>query len=158
MNKRLVDCVSTKINWHNNQRLIRECRAIDKVGWNRLIFRSLGLVSGTFFIFINLTMNKSVTLEKITSLAKRRGFVFPASDLYGGLANTWDYGPYGTALKENLRKLWWNFFIDSRDNIFGIDSSIILKSEIWEASGHTSSFSDALIDCKNCKTELEQII
>ncbi|MCA9382426.1 glycine--tRNA ligase, partial [Candidatus Dojkabacteria bacterium] len=59
--------------------------------------------------------------------------------------------PYGTALKENLRKLWWDFFIDSRDNIFGIDSSIILKSEIWEASGHTSSFSDALIDCKNCK-------
>lgn len=96
-------------------------------------------------------MNKSVTLEKITSLAKRRGFVFPASDLYGGLANTWDYGPYGTALKENLRKLWWDFFIDSRDNIFGIDSSIILKSEIWEASGHTESFADALIDCKNCK-------
>lgn len=97
-------------------------------------------------------MNNKATLEKIVALAKRRGFVYPASGLYGGLANTWDYGPYGTTLKENIRKLWWKTFVDSRDNIYGIDSTIILKPEIWEASGHTKSFTDSLIDCKSCKS------
>lgn len=96
-------------------------------------------------------MNKHATLEKITAWAKRRGFVYPSSDIYGGLANTWDWGPYGTELKNNIRDYWWKKFIHDRDNIVGIDSSIILNSEVWKASGHTESFADAMVDCKNCK-------
>lgn len=96
-------------------------------------------------------MNKFVTLEKITALAKRRAFVFPASDIYGGLANTWDFGHYGTLLKNNIRDLWWKTFVLDREDMVGLEASIILNSKVWEASGHTSSFADALIDCKTCK-------
>lgn len=92
--------------------------------------------------------NTQVTLEKITSWAKRRGFVYPASEIYGGLANTYDYGPYGVALKNNIQKLWWSKFIDDRDDIFGIDSSTILRPEIWEASGHTAGFADVMVEDK----------
>ncbi len=96
-------------------------------------------------------MNKSASLEKITALAKRRGFVFPSSDIYGGLANTWDFGHYGTLLKNNLRDFWWKRFVLDRTDMVGLEASTILNSKVWEASGHTSSFTDALIDCKNCK-------
>jgi glycyl-tRNA synthetase len=96
-------------------------------------------------------MNKSATLDKITSLAKRRGFVFPSSDIYGGLANTWDFGHYGVLLKNNLRDLWWKRFVLDREDMVGLEASIILNSKVWEASGHVASFTDALIDCKNCK-------
>ncbi|HEC65048.1 MAG TPA: glycine--tRNA ligase [bacterium] len=93
-------------------------------------------------------MNKQVTLEKITAWAKRRGFVFRGSDLYGGLANTYDWGPYGIMLKRNIENLWWDRYIDSRDDIHGIDSTILLKSDVWEASGHTESFADAMVEDK----------
>ncbi len=96
-------------------------------------------------------MNKYATLEKIASLAKRRGFFYPSSNIYGGLANTWDWGAYGTELKNNIRDFWWKRFVHKRDDIVGIDSSIILNPKVWEASGHTESFADALVDCKNCK-------
>jgi len=96
-------------------------------------------------------MNKSASLEKITALAKRRAFIFPASDIYGGLANTWDFGHYGTLLKNNIRDLWWKTFVLDREDMVGLEASIILNSKVWEASGHTSSFADALIDCKTCK-------
>lgn len=84
------------------------------------------------------------------ALCKRRGFVYPSSEIYGGLANTWDFGHYGTLLKNNLRDLWWKKFVLDRDDMVGIDASIFLNPKVWEASGHVASFTDALIDCKNC--------
>lgn len=93
-------------------------------------------------------MNKQATLEKITAWAKRRGFVFPGSDLYGGLANTYDWGPYGVMLKRNIESLWWDKYINERDEIYGIDSTILLKSDVWEASGHTENFADAMVEDK----------
>ncbi len=87
-----------------------------------------------------------VTLEKIVSLSKRRGFVWPGSDMYGGMANTYDFGPYGAELKENVKKLWWEKFIHDRKEIFGIDSSTFINSDVWEASGHTKNFNDLLVE------------
>ncbi len=89
--------------------------------------------------------------QKVVSLAKRRGFAFPSSDLYGGMANTWDLGPVGTLLRNNLRDSWWKFFVLDREDIVGIEASIFLNPKVWEASGHVAGFTDALIDCKNCK-------
>jgi glycyl-tRNA synthetase len=90
-------------------------------------------------------------LEKVVALAKRRGFVYPSSEIYGGLANTWDYGPLGSLLKRNIEQSWWYFFVTKRPEIFGLDTSVIMNPKVWESSGHTKSFSDALIDCKECK-------
>lgn len=94
------------------------------------------------------------TMDKIVSLAKRRGFIFPGSELYGGLANTYDYGPSGAELLHNIRNLWWETFVHKRDDIVGIDASLISHQEIWKASGHTTGFADALVDCKNCKLRM----
>ncbi len=90
-------------------------------------------------------------MDKIISLAKRRGFFYPSSEIYGGLANTWDFGYYGVLLKNNLRDWWFKRIIQERDDIFMVDSSIILNPKVWEASGHVKNFNDALIDCKNCR-------
>ncbi|MCX7955702.1 MAG: glycine--tRNA ligase [Patescibacteria group bacterium] len=90
-------------------------------------------------------------MDSIISLAKRRGFFYPSSEIYGGLANTWDFGHYGNLLKENIRKWWIKKIIQERDDIFFIDSSVILNPKVWHASGHVSGFNDALIDCKKCK-------
>lgn len=89
--------------------------------------------------------------DKIIALCRRRGFVYPASDIYGGLANTWDFGHYGTLLKNNLRDWWWKKFVLDRDDMVGIDASTILSPKVWEASGHVTGFNDALVDCRNCK-------
>ena len=89
--------------------------------------------------------------DKVVALAKRRGFVFPSSEIYGGLANTWDFGPYGVLLKNNLRDLWWQNFVLDRDDMYGIEASIFLNPKVWEASGHVTGFNDALVDCKQCK-------
>lgn len=91
-------------------------------------------------------------MEKIVSLAKRRGFVFPDSEIYGGMANSWDYGPYGTELKNNIAQTWWKTFVQKRDDMVGLDSAIITNPKVWEASGHVANFSDPLVDCKKCKT------
>jgi glycyl-tRNA synthetase len=91
-------------------------------------------------------------MEKIVSLAKRRGFVFPGSEIYGGLANSYEYGPAGVELKKNIQDEWWRVFVRERSDMVGLDSSIILHPRTWEASGHVAGFSDALIDCKSCKT------
>lgn len=91
-------------------------------------------------------------MEKIVALCKRRGFVFPGSEIYGGLANTYDYGPTGAELIRNIRNEWWKFFVQQREDIVGLDASIISSHKVWDASGHTSGFSDAMIDCKNCKS------
>ncbi len=90
-------------------------------------------------------------MEKVVSLAKRRGFVYPSPEIYGGLANVWDYGPMGTLLKNNIRDYWWNTFVLNRDDMVGIDASAILRPEVWNASGHIAGFNEALIDCKECK-------
>lgn len=92
-----------------------------------------------------------IPLEKIVSLAKRRGFVFPGSEIYGGLANTYDYGPAGAELLRNIKNLWWKHFIQSRQDIVGIDASIISSGKVWEASGHVAGFADTMVDCKKCK-------
>jgi len=89
-------------------------------------------------------------MNKIIALSKRRGFVFPSSEIYGGLANTWDFGPLGVELKNNLKKYWWDKMVKERDDIVGLDSAIILNPKSWQASGHLSSFSDPLVECKKC--------
>ena len=91
-------------------------------------------------------------MEKIVSLCKRRGFIFPGSEIYGGLAGTWDYGPLGVELKNNIKQLWWKTFVIRRDDVFGLDSAILMNSKVWEASGHVGGFSDPMVDCKKCKS------
>ena len=96
--------------------------------------------------------NTDKTMEQIVNLCKGRGFVFPGSEIYGGLANSWDYGPLGVELKNNIKKAWWQKFVtESRYNV-GLDSAIIMNPEVWVASGHVGGFSDPLMDCKECKT------
>ena len=90
-------------------------------------------------------------MEKIISLCKRRGFVFQGSEIYGGLAGTWDYGPLGVALKNNIKNLWWKTFVSKRDDIYGLDAAILMNQKVWEASGHISGFSDPLVECEKCK-------
>lgn len=91
------------------------------------------------------------SLDKLVSLCKRRGFVFPSSEIYGGFANTWDYGPLGVELKNNIKRLWWRRFVHERDDIVGIDGSVLMNPKVWEASGHLENFTDPLVDCKSCK-------
>jgi glycyl-tRNA synthetase len=95
-------------------------------------------------------MNSPVSLETIVNLAKRRGFVFPGSEIYGGLANSWDYGPLGVELKNNIQQAWWKKFVTSRLDMVGIDSALIMNPKVWEASGHVATFSDPLVECKSC--------
>jgi glycyl-tRNA synthetase len=90
-------------------------------------------------------------MEKIVSLCKRRGFIYPGSEIYGGLAGTWDYGPYGVELKNNVKQLWWKMFVQGRDDMVGVDAAILMNPRAWEASGHVSGFSDPLVECKKCK-------
>jgi glycyl-tRNA synthetase len=90
-------------------------------------------------------------MEKIVSLCKRRGFIFQSSEIYGGLANTWDYGPYGVELKNNLKRAWWKSVVYERDDIFGMDAAILMHPSVWKASGHVENFYDLKSDCKSCK-------
>ncbi|MDO5690070.1 MAG: glycine--tRNA ligase [Tissierellia bacterium] len=92
------------------------------------------------------------TMEKIVSLAKSRGFVYAGSDIYGGLANTWDYGPLGVELKNNVKKAWWKKFVQESPYNVGVDAAILMNPQVWVASGHVGGFSDPLTDCKECKT------
>lgn len=93
-------------------------------------------------------------MEKVAALCKRRGFIFPGSEIYGGFANTWDYGPYGCELKKNIKEFWWKTFVRERDDMVGLDAGILMNPKVWEASGHVASFSDPLIDCKKCKERI----
>jgi len=95
-------------------------------------------------------INNSSLMEKITSLCKRRGFVFPSSEIYGGLQGFWDYGPLGAELKNNIKKEWWKKIVYGRDDVVGIDASVIMNPEVWKASGHLDAFTDPLIECKIC--------
>jgi glycyl-tRNA synthetase len=105
-------------------------------------------------------MDEVSLMDKIVSLAKRRGFVFPGSEIYGGLANSYEYGPAGVELKKNIQDLWWNMFVRQRPDMVGLDSSIILHPKVWEASGHVAGFADAMVDCKNCnfRTRADHLI
>lgn len=93
----------------------------------------------------------SKTMEQVVSHAKHRGFVFPGSEIYGGLANTWDYGPLGTELKNNIKKAWWRKFVQESPYNVGLDAAILMNPRTWEASGHIGNFNDPMIDCKSCK-------
>ena len=90
-------------------------------------------------------------LETLTSLSKQRGFIFQSSEIYGGLGSTWDYGPLGVELKRNIKNLWWRDMITKRDNVVGMDSSILMHPDVWEASGHVENFHDPLVDNKESK-------
>ena len=94
--------------------------------------------------------NMENLLEKIVSLCKRRGFIFPGSEIYGGLKGTWDYGPLGAELKFNIKQAWWQDMVKSREDIFGIQAAIFMNPRVWEASGHTQAFTDPLVECKVC--------
>src|SRR6202044_1745107 len=91
-----------------------------------------------------------VSLETIVSLCKRRGFIYQGSEIYGGLAGTWDYGPLGVQLKTNIMQLWWKMFVDNTDNMYGIDAAILMNQKVWQASGHIETFADPLVECSNC--------
>lgn len=95
--------------------------------------------------------NRNEKMEAIVSLAKRRGFIYPGSDIYGGLSGTWDYGPLGVALKRNIMNLWWDFFVEQRDDMYGLDAAILMNQKVWQASGHVDTFTDPLVECGNCK-------
>jgi glycyl-tRNA synthetase len=97
-----------------------------------------------------------VKLDDIVSLAKRRGFIYQGSEIYGGLAGTWDYGPLGIALKRNIQNLWWKTFVEERDDMYGIDAAILMNKKVWEASGHATGFNDPMVECNNCHARLRQ--
>lgn len=94
----------------------------------------------------------SVKLEDIVSLCKRRGFIYQGSEIYGGLAGTWDYGPLGTQLKRNILNLWWRVFVEEREEMYGLDAAILMNQKVWQASGHVAGFSDPMIECKKCNS------
>jgi glycyl-tRNA synthetase len=96
------------------------------------------------------TNKAEVSLEDIVSLCKRRGFIFPGSEVYGGLSGTWDYGPLGVALKRNIMQLWWKMFVEDADNMYGVDAAILMNQKVWQASGHVDTFTDPLVECSNC--------
>ena len=96
--------------------------------------------------------NRDKSMETIVALCKNRGFVYPGSDIYGGLANSWDYGPLGVELKNNIKKAWWKKFVQESPYNVGLDSAILMNPQVWVASGHVGNFSDPLMDCKSCKT------
>lgn len=95
-------------------------------------------------------------MEKIVSLCKRRGFVYQGSEIYGGLAGTWDYGPLGVELKNNIKQLWWKMFVQEREDMYGIDAAILMSPKVWEASGHVAGFSDPLVECAKCKKRFRE--
>ncbi|MBI4295739.1 MAG: glycine--tRNA ligase, partial [Chloroflexi bacterium] len=89
-------------------------------------------------------------MDKLVSLCRRRGFIFQSSEIYGGLSGCWDYGPVGVELKRNVKAAWWRSIVQERDDVVGLDTSILMNSRVWEASGHVTNFADALVECKSC--------
>src|SRR5215213_3690185 len=90
-------------------------------------------------------------MDRVVNLAKRRGLVFPSSEIYGGFRSTWDYGPLGVLLKRNVKDAWWRSMVQLRDDVVGLDAAILMAPRVWEASGHLATFTDPLVDCKSCK-------
>ena len=98
--------------------------------------------------------NTDPLMEKLVSLCKRRGFVFQSSEIYGGLGSCWDYGPLGVELKNNIKRFWWEAMTHRRDDIEGLDASILMSPKVWETSGHVDGFTDPLVDCKKCRSRV----
>ncbi|MBT7755348.1 MAG: glycine--tRNA ligase, partial [Candidatus Magasanikbacteria bacterium] len=94
---------------------------------------------------------EKTSLEHIVSLSKQRGFIYPSSEIYGGLSSSYDYGPLGVELKNNVKKAWWKAMVQMRGDVVGLDAAILMHPRVWEASGHLEGFSDPLVDCKKCK-------
>jgi glycyl-tRNA synthetase len=116
--------------------------------------RSLGSLKKKFFDVGLGQMKKNeknVKMEEIISLCKRRGFIYQGSEIYGGLAGTWDYGPLGVALKNNIKNIWWKKFVTDREDMYGVDAAILMNQNVWKATGHVGNFSDPLAECKKCK-------
>ena len=104
-----------------------------------------------------MSSNKNeLELSEFVSLCKRRGFIYQSGEIYGGVGSTWDYGPMGTELKRNIKNLWWDTFVLKRDDIVGIDTSILTHQDIWKASGHIDNFNDPLVECKGCNKRWDQ--
>lgn len=99
-----------------------------------------------------MTEKNDVSIDTIVSLCKQRGFIFPGSEIYGGLANSWDYGPLGAELRKNIKDAWWSRFVQARHDMVGVDAALMMNNKVWEASGHVSGFNDPLVDCKSCKS------
>ena len=97
---------------------------------------------------------ENLTMDKLVSHCKQTGIVYPGSDIYDGLANTWDYGPVGVELKNNIKRVWWKRFVQEADNSYGVDAAILMNPRVWEASGHVASFTDPKMDCKSCKARM----
>ncbi len=95
-----------------------------------------------------------VTMDKLVNLCKNRGIIFQGSEIYGGMGNTWDYGPVGVEIKNNIKRAWWKRFVQQSANSYGVDAAILMNSRVWDASGHTASFSDPKMDCKQCKNRM----
>ncbi|MGH3364780.1 MAG: glycine--tRNA ligase, partial [Nocardioidaceae bacterium] len=93
---------------------------------------------------------QSSALDQVVSLCKRRGYVFPSGEIYGGTRSAWDYGPLGVELKENIKRQWWKAMVTSREDVVGLDSSVILPRQVWTASGHVEAFVDPLVECTSC--------
>ena len=98
-----------------------------------------------------MKQTSSVDMEKIVSLCKRRGFIFQSSEIYGGLGSSWDYGPLGVELKRNVKEAWWKSVVHERDDMVGLDASILMHPQTWVASGHVQEFADPLVECKSCR-------
>jgi glycyl-tRNA synthetase len=96
-------------------------------------------------------MEKTLSIDDLANFCKRRGFVYPTAEIYGGLAGFWDFGPVGSELKKNIKDDWWKFHVHARDDMAGIDGSIITNAKVWEASGHVENFCDYAVVCKNAK-------
>src|SRR6478609_6949352 len=101
-------------------------------------------------------MAKSDLMDRVVNLAKRRGLVFPSSEIYGGFRSTWDYGPLGVLLKRNVKDAWWRSMVQLRDDVVGLDAAILMAPRVWEASGHVATFTDPLVDCRNCKERFRE--
>ncbi len=99
---------------------------------------------------VNMENKNTDLMEKVVALCKRRGFIYPGSEIYGGLSNSWDYGPVGVELKNNIKNAWWRRFVQLRDDIVGLDAALILNPKVWEASGHVANFTDPLVECVSC--------
>jgi glycyl-tRNA synthetase len=109
-----------------------------------------------FIFFEGVSMEPVVTMDKLVSLCKRRGYIYQSSEIYGGLSSAWDYGPLGVELKNRIARFWWKEMTQLHDNIVGIDAAIMMHPRVWEASGHVANFSDPLVDCKGCKMRFRE--
>ena len=99
-----------------------------------------------------MPVEASSLMDKLSALTKRRGFIFQSSEVYGGVNGAWDYGPLGVELKRNVKDAWWQAVVRGREDVVGLDSSILMHPMVWKASGHVSNFADPMVDCKKCKS------